>query len=151
MVAVLPPDIELFYCTWLREVLPTVGSANVTVSDQEPETLTFPLTSPLVVVRDDGGVQNSPLTYARTITLTVLGGTRRDAYETLALARTIYAIATSTQAITANGSPLVTIFENESQPPMRIADEADVTRASMAIELVAQGTDFHEHLEPATD
>lgn len=146
MVAVLPPDTELFLCTWLRSEANRLN-LNIEVGNQEPETLTFPLTRPLVIVRDDGGPQSSPITYERTIGLTVLGGSRRDAQATMDLARTMYALATSTQACLAEGSPLVAIDHGASQPPYRVADEADTTRAYMTIEATVQGTDIHQLLE----
>lgn len=137
---VTPPDVELFLTGWLRAALHRRGY-DVEVSNKEPADLAFPLTRPLIVVRDDGGPQTEIITYTATVGITVLAGTRQNDQPAMDLARLVYALATSAGVYLAQGSPITAIDkEGGSTRPYRVNDTAETSRAYMTIGYSLTGT-----------
>ena len=130
---VVPPDMELFVCGWLREAL-TGRGWNVEVGNREPPDSKYPLARPLVVVRDDGGPQTEAVTFDRSISVSVLGGTRGDSYETMRLAREAYALLASDRIALAEGSPIAAVDRaSGTNGPYRVVEDPDTTAAYMSL------------------
>lgn len=136
---VLPADTELWLTSWLRKELKS-RNYKVTVSNKEPPETTFPLKTPHVIIRDDGGTQRGPVTFTRSIGITVLGGTRTDDAETMSLARLVYALVTSQRVVLADGSPITVVDFDASNGVFHVADEANTTRAYMSVTYHLVGT-----------
>lgn len=132
----MPPDVELFLTGWLRAALRKRGYG-VEVDNKEPADLAFPLSQPLVVVRNDGGSQTEAVTYEWSIGVTVLGGTRRDTKKTMDLARLVFALATSRAVCLADRSPLANVVQ--ANGPYLVNDTADTARAYMTIDYALVG------------
>ena len=127
----LPPDVELFLTSWLRAALKRRG-VDVEVDNKEPADLSFPLTRPLIVVRNDGGPKTSDVTFEWTVGITVLGGTRQDTKPTMDLARLTFALCSSVSVCLAEGSPLAAVAQKNG--PYLVNDSADTARAYMTFD-----------------
>ena len=135
---VVPPDVELFLTGWLRAALKRRG-LDVEVSNKEPADLSFPLTRPLIVVRDEGGTQTEIVTYSRGVTFNVLGGTRQDVKPTMDLARLVYALAVSGSVCLAEGSPIAAVDRTSGRGPYLVNDTADTARAYLTVDYFIVG------------
>lgn len=139
MARVLPPDVEAWLVTYLRSELATAGRP-VEVGNKEPADLQVPLTRPLVVVRDDAGPKSSPVTFDRSVGVSVLGGSRSDDYSTKDLARLVFAILTEDAICQAPASPFAAVSWDGCNGPYTVPEDHDVTRCYMTVEYTAVGT-----------
>ena len=144
---VVPPDVELFLCGWLRSALRRRGY-DVEVSNKEPADLSFPLGRPLIVIRDDGGPQTEIITYNRAVTFNVLGGTRQDTKPTMDLARLVYALAMSGSVCLAEGSPIAAVDRTTGRGPYLVNDTADTTRAYITVDYLLVGDTMPIYTNP---
>ena len=136
--SVMPPDMELFLCGWLRERLAEAG-IDALVSNKEPEEAA-PYGRPAIVVRDDGGPQLQGVVFDRGVGVSVLYGDRRADFEAMRLARLVYAWLTNPLIVTAEGSPVAWVdTETGSNGPFRMVDEAGNARVYMTVEFHAVG------------
>jgi hypothetical protein len=127
---VTPPDLELWLCGYLRAVL---GSA-VEVSNKEPAKLTVPLTRPLVVIRDDSGAKLSPVTFDRSIGVSVLAGSKQNDLPANDLARRVFGILTDDPGIlTAAQSPIAAIVDAGCNGPYAVQEDQDVARRYLTV------------------
>lgn len=138
MTLVLPPDLELWLCGYLRGRLSDVP--DLRVSNKEPPM--YDGSHPLVVVRDDGGAQSERILFDRSMGVTVRGWTRQNDKPCKDLARRVYALLTDDPGILSNhaeNSPILAIDESGCNGPYPVTEDADVCRFYMTVEYTAQG------------
>ncbi|WEV68719.1 hypothetical protein OZX73_05355 [Bifidobacterium sp. ESL0775] len=133
-MTVLPPDLELYLTGYLRSRLPDIRAAN-----KEPNNLTTPLEQPVVIVRDDSGPKGSPVTFDRSIGVTVLAGSKTDDKPANDLARLIYAHLTDPDICIAEGSPIAAVVDEGCNGPYAVQDDHDYARRYMTIEYTVVG------------
>lgn len=136
---VTPPDMELFLTGYLRGCLRDRGMP-IQVSNKEPDSLKLPLSKPLIVVRDDGGLQESRISYQANIGVSVLAGTRKNDRPANDLARIVYAILTSPEIVSASDSPITVVDIEGCTRPIPVVEELDVSRRYMTLTYGAVGT-----------
>lgn len=139
MTLVLPPDMELWTCTYLRTTLRTMGH-DVEVGNKEPTTLKTPLTRPLIVVRDDSGARGSQVTFDRSLGVSVLAGTRQNDLPANELARLVFAVLTDEDIALVDGSPIAALAWDGCNGPYPVEEDHDVARRYMTIQYSAVGT-----------
>ena len=126
---VLPPDLELFLTGWLRTALRARGW-DVVVGTREPKETDYPVARPVIVLQDDGGPQTEMVTFEHSISMSVFGGTRTDAYQTMTLAREAYALLTSERPVLAEGSHIAAVDRLAgSNGVYRVPEDVDATVA----------------------
>jgi len=108
MTAVLPPDLELWLCAYLRARLKS-SFPMVVVSNREPDD--YDGSRPLVVVRDDGGSQSNRVLFDRSVGVTVRYGSRSAPKPCRDLAARIYGMLTDPAICSLDGSPIAGIDE----------------------------------------
>lgn len=135
---VTPPDMELFLTGYLRGCLRDRGMA-VQVSNKEPDNLKLPLARPLIVVRDDGGLQESRISYQANIGVSVLAGTRKNDRAANDLARIVYAILTNPEIVSAPDSPITVVDIEGCTRPVPVIEDLDVSRRYMTLTYGAVG------------
>ncbi|NMW65983.1 hypothetical protein HHJ78_10855 [Mobiluncus mulieris] len=138
MSIVVPADVELFLTKYLRQTL-LMNNLTVQVSNKEPGNLRLPLQRPLVVVRDDGGGQQSRLTFAHRVGVNVLAGSKRSDYDANRLARIVYGILTDDDIVEADASPIVAFYREGCVPPTPVLESLDVARRYMTVEYLTVG------------
>lgn len=116
---VLPPDLEGFVTGYLRE------RTGVEVDVKEPSG--WDGSAPLIVVRDDGGAMTGPVTFERSLGVTVHAGTRQDVAEGGRLARLCHGLLSSDDAVMADGSPIAAIDRDGFNGPYRITERQDTS------------------------
>lgn len=135
---VTPPDLELFLTGWLREQLAGEGIQAV-CTNKEPDTLTTPLPRPLVVVRDDSGAKESPVTFDRSVGVSVLAGSKSNDRLANDLARLVMAILTDPDICEAEGSPIAAVDYDGCNGPYAVTEDHDVARRYLTVEYVVVG------------
>lgn len=135
---VTPPDMEIFLTGYLRECLRDRGMA-IQVSNKEPDNLKLPLAKPLIVVRDDGGLQESRISYQANIGVSVLAGTRKNDRAANELARIAYAILTNPEIVSAPDSPITVVDIEGCTRPVPVIEDLDVSRRYMTLTYGAVG------------
>jgi hypothetical protein len=135
MTIYLPPDMELFLTGWLRSQMPDVRFVN-----KEPESLSTPLTKPVVVIRDDSGTKTSYATFDRSIGVSVLAGSKTNDKPANDLARLIYAHLTCDEIVTARESPVAALIDSGCNGPYPVQDDHDYARRYMTVEYSTVGT-----------
>jgi hypothetical protein len=134
-MTVLPPDLELYLTQYLRPLLPAARVAN-----KEPGDLATPLKQPVVIVRDDSGPKGSPVTFDRSVGVTVLAGDKTADKTANDLARLVYAHLTDPDICTADGSPVAAVADEGCNGPYAVQDDHDYARRYMTIEYTVVGT-----------
>lgn len=136
MSAVMPPDLELWACDWIRDHIRDVPG--LTVGNRIPDA--YDGSHPLVSVRDDGGGQSERILFDRSLGVNVLGWTRSDNGPCKDLARRIYALLTDPDDITRPvGSPIVAVVEDGCNGPYPVTDDLDVAHYYLTVEYSAVG------------
>jgi len=135
---VLPPDLELWLCTYLRNELNRPGRPSVEVSNKEPgKDYTGP--GPLVVIRCDGGPADDYGQWLWQVGVSVLAGTRQDDQPANDLGRQVMAILTEWPEIaTAAGSPVTKVSAIGGITAIR--EKQDIARRYMTIEYQVIGS-----------
>lgn len=128
---VAPPDLELFLTGYLRAVL------GVECGNKEPEG--WDGTTPLVVVRDDGGAKTGPVTFDRSVGVTVHAGTRQDTAPAMRLAQRAYAALTSPSIAFEKGSPVAAVVDDGCNGPYRVDDDHDASACYLTAEYSVVG------------
>lgn len=129
--AAVPPDLELFLTGYLRAVL------GVECGNKQPSG--WDGSTPLVVVRDDGGAKTGAVTFDRSVGVTVYAGTRQDTAPALALARRAYAALTSPTIAWEKGSPVAAVVEEGCNGPYRVDDDHDASACYLTAEYSVVG------------
>jgi len=141
MARILPPDLELWLCTYLRGILDVeLGPGTATVSNKEPGTYTGP--TPLVVIRSDGGPADDtyPGQWYWQVGVSVLAGaSRQDDQPANDIACHVLAILTEEpEILLADGSPITKVSAIGGITPIR--EEHDTARRYMTVEYHVVGT-----------
>lgn len=118
---ILPPDLELWLCGYLRAELSDVDGLEI--GNREPSD--YIGDHPLIVIRDDGGSQTEHIMFDRSVGVTVKGWARSNPYKCSQLARRVYGLLTSDDIITAADSPIAHIDESGCNGPYSFTDETD--------------------------
>jgi hypothetical protein len=133
MSTVIPPDMELWLCDYLRARLP-----DVTVSNREPDD--YLGSRPLIVVRDDGGIQSNRVMFDRSIGVTVCGWSVSNPKPCADLARRVYGLLTADpDIITADGSPIAAITGDGCNAPIPTTGDMSYARYYLTIEYCVCG------------
>lgn len=136
MTAVLPPDLELWLCSYLRAQLKS-SFPTIIVSNREPDD--YDGSYPLVVVRDDGGSQSNRVLFDRSIGITVRYGSRTLPGDCRDLAAKIYGMLTDPAICSLDGSPIAGIDEAGCNGPYFVAEDANIARCYLTLEFSAIG------------
>ena len=136
MTAVLPPDLELWLCAFLRARLKQ-SFPTIIVSNREPDD--YDGSRPLVVVRDDGGTQSNRVLFDRSVGVTVRYGARAAPKSCRDLAARIYGLLTDPDICSIDGSPIAGIDEDGCNGPFSVAEDANIARYYMALGFSAIG------------
>lgn len=131
MAIVVPPDIEAFLCAYIRKAL------GVEVDCKQPRD--WDGSTPLVVVRDDGGPMTGPCTYERTVGVSVYAGSRADVTAAGALARRVLGTLSSMDVVLADGSPIAAVLHDGFNGPYRVTDAHDASAWYMTASYIAVG------------
>jgi hypothetical protein len=117
MSLVMPPDMEMWATTYLREKLTDVTGLqidNKVPSDYRGE-------SPLVTIRDDSGSQTEIVTYERSLGVTIYMGALQDVEGARNLARRVYALLTDPM-IALEENPITAVDYDGCNGPYQITD-----------------------------
>ena len=139
MARVTPPDLELWVATYLRAALVAEGHA-VQVGNKEPAAAAFPLSKPLVIVRDDSGVRESAVTFDRSLGVSVLEGQRSNDRPANDLARLVASILMDDAIALVDGSPVAAVQWDGCNGPYAVTDSLDVARRYMTVEYTVVGS-----------
>jgi hypothetical protein len=131
----LPPDMELWLCTWLRSQI-----ADARITNKEPSDLTTPLAKPVIIIRDDGGTQLDMKRFDRSLGVSVLAGSKTADKPANDLARLVYAHLTCYDVIRPVGSPIAAVVESGCNGPYAVADDHDYARRYLTVEYTVVGT-----------
>lgn len=137
MSSVIPPDLELWVCDYLRGRLkPSLETLRV--SNREPDD--YDGSYPLIVVRDDGGSQSGRVLFDRSVGVTVRGGSRAASKKCRDLAASVYTLLTDPGICSMEGSPIAGIDWDGCNGPYPVAEDADIARFYMVFGFSAVGT-----------
>lgn len=128
---VAPPDLELFLTGYLRAVL------GIECDNKQPDG--WDGSTPLAVVRDDGGQKTGLVTFDRSVGVTVYAGTRQDTQPAMELARRAYAALTSPTIAWEKGSPIAAVVDEGCNGPYRIDDDHDASACYLTAEYSVVG------------
>lgn len=131
----VPPDIEMYLTTWLRDRLPDAEIGNKTPTD-----LRTPLRKPVITISDATGSKSSIATFRRTLTVLVRDGTRLSDQSANDLSRIVFAWLTSADIVDAQDSPIAAVIEDSCFGPYPAADDLDVAARIMTVEYSVVGT-----------
>lgn len=139
---VIDSDLELFLTSWYRTALAGPDAAalavrigatagllsGVEVDNKEPSTGTFP--AKLLVIRDDGGPETSPVTGERSVGMTVLAGSKLAPKDANDLIRIVLALVVLIPAPDVPGqtprNPVAAVLERNG--PFSVVEEQDRAR-----------------------
>lgn len=130
--AVAPPDLELFATGYLRSAL------GVECGNKHPDDWSAPA-APLIVVRDDGGSKTGPVTFDRSMGVTVYAGARQDSKSSGDLARRAFAVLTSPAIVRADGSPIAAVVDDGCNGPYPTTDDHDASAHYLTVEYSVVG------------
>lgn len=127
----VPPDLEAFLCGSLRAAL------DCEVANRQPAE--WDGTTPLVVLRDDGGAKTGPTTLDRSVGVTVYAGTRQDTKPAMDIARKAFAVLTNSSIVMEARSPIAAVIDDGCLGPYRIEDAHDSSACYLTAEYSVVG------------
>ena len=131
---IMPPDIEMFVCSTLRE---RIRDQNVQIGVTIPAD--YAGQYPLIIVRDDGGPVSDTVCFDKSLGITVQAGTRRNSFECRQLARRVFATLTDPRIMVDGQSPVAAIVESGCNGPYAMASDHDTTSCYMTIQYSTVG------------
>lgn len=138
MSTVIPVDIELWLCGYLRGKLADVES--IQVGNREPGE--YDGSYPLVVVSDMGAAPTSRVTFGHHVGVSVLGWDKTDGKPCRDLAARIYGLLTSQPDILegfADGSRILAVNEDDCLGPYAVNERSSYCRYYMTSGYVLDG------------
>lgn len=117
MSLVMPPDMEMWATTYLREKL--IDVTGLQIDNKVPSDYRGGF--PLVTIRDDSGAQTEIVTYERSLGVTIYMGTLQDVEGARNLARRVYALLTDPM-IALEANPITAIDYDGCNGPYQITD-----------------------------
>jgi len=138
-VSVIPPDLELWLTSYVRDAALTAG-IDVDVSNEEPPTLTLPLPRPLIVIRDDSGARLDHTTFDRSVGASVLAGSKQIDKPANDLARWLSGLLNDDAIVFAENSPIAAVEWGGSNGPYAVTEELDVARRYQTAQYVVTGS-----------
>lgn len=121
MASLAPPDLELWLCSWIRRKVTDVPG--LTVGNKVPAG--YLAQHPLIVVRDDSGPKLSPVTFDRSVGVSVYMGSRQNGKAARDLAARLFALLTDDPNLLygfADGSPIIGITDEGCTGPHQVDD-----------------------------
>ena len=120
MTLILPPDMEAFLCTYLRDHITDVDGLQVG-SKKPPD---YQGAYPLVTVRDDGGNADGLGNFDRSIGVNVYGWSRQAEKPCKDLA---------------NDSPVIGVDDSACNGPYPVSDDSDTAHYYLIVEYSTVG------------
>ena len=136
MSVVLPPDLEMWLCSYLRGQL-KASFPTIRVSNREPDD--YSGSYPLVIVRDDGGSQSNRVLFDRSVGVTVRYGSRTTPKPCRDLAARIYGLLTDPDICSLDGSPIAAVEEDGCNGPYFVGEDANIARCYLTLEFSTIG------------
>ncbi|TPF87445.1 hypothetical protein BW13_00925 [Bifidobacterium sp. UTCIF-37] len=121
MSVVLPPDLELWLCQYLRSKLTDVPG--VQVGNKRPDPVILPDTVPLVTIRDDGGYRDDFAAFDRSIGVNVYGWSRSNDKPCKDLARRVFGLLADPDIATVPGSPIINVDGSSCNGPYPVTED----------------------------
>lgn len=123
MSAILPPDLELWLCGYLRPLLADVP--DVQVGHRKPDDYDG-CSYPLVTIRDDGGAPDGIAAFDRSLGVNVYGWSRSNDQRCGNLARRVLALLTDHATLArAPGSPIIGVDPSGCNGPYPVSEDSD--------------------------
>lgn len=133
---VIPPDLRLWVCDYLRLHLGDVPGIQIDVS----EPTEYKGDHPLVIVSDIPGAMVGQVTYDWTLAITTRMGTRQDDRPCRDLCARIKGILTADpDVLIADGSPIASIVNNAGTGPTFVTEDHDTARYYTTIDYTVAG------------
>ena len=136
MTQVIPPDMELWACTYLRGHLKDV--AGLKVSNREPDG--YDGSYPIIIVRDDGGSQSDRIVFDRQLGVNVRMGPRSRPKPCRDLAARVYGLLTDPDITLQADCPVAAITWDGCNGPYPVSEDSDIARYYLIAEYSAVGT-----------
>lgn len=137
---VLVPDLELWLTQYLRRRLAGEYGQAVQVSNKEPATLALPLSTPLIVIRSDGGTPQSWISWDWSVGVSVLAGSRTNDKPCSDLARLTFGLLTDPNIWDYSGSPVARVNLESCLTPVPVVETLDVARRYMTVDYILAAT-----------
>lgn len=136
---VTPPDLELWLSAHVRAVAALEG-VNATVDTRERDSLSLPLTRPLIVIRDDSGSRLDHTTFDRSIGASVIGGSKANPKPINDIARWLAGILFDIELPLIEGTPIAAVIPSGCNGPYPVVDQLDVARRYMTAQYTVVGS-----------
>lgn len=120
MSMVLPPDLELWLCDYLRSQVTDVPGLQVGNKRHDAE---MPDIRPLITVRDDGGPRDDFAAFTRSVGVNVFGWTRSNDKPCKDLARRVFALLADDMIATVPGSPVIAVDGSSCNGPYPVTED----------------------------
>lgn len=128
-----PPDLETWICNYLR------AETGIETGNKEPDDLQSPLSSPLIVVRDDSGPMTSQVTFDRAIGVSILAGSRQDDAEANRIAREVAGLLFDDGIALIEGSPIAAVTRSGCNGPYPVVEPHNAARRYLTAQYVVVG------------
>lgn len=133
MSQIIPPDVSLWLCDYLRRQL--AGEPGLQVGIRIPDD--YDGSHPLIVLRDDGGSQNNRVIFNHSYGVTVYKGASDNPKPCRDLAALAYAALTDDRIGYARGSPIAGVMEDGCNGIYPVAGDQPVCMYYMTVEYTA--------------
>lgn len=136
---VTPPNIALWLIGHVRAAAAADG-LDVDVVNREPEDLRLPVSKPLIVIRDDGGIRTDWTTFDRSLGASVLAGSREYEKPADDLALWLSGVLFDDGLALVDGSPITSVIWDGCNGPYPVPEELDVARRYMTAQYGVTGS-----------
>ena len=136
MTSSMPPDIELFLTTYLRDNLP--NEDNLQIDIKEPDN--YNGTYPLITIRNDDGEKDEFNRYTFDIAINIQGWDRTNSKKCKDLANQVFALLTNiTKLLNQPHSPIITVNSENCTLPHPITTNPNRAHYYFVIALATVG------------